>query len=35
MRAPEKSGLAFGADLLGAGLARPEDNAHVEVEKRC
>jgi hypothetical protein len=27
--------LAFGADLLGSGLARPEDNAHIEIEKRC
>lgn len=35
MRAPDKSGLAYGADLLGSGLARVEDNAHVEIEKRC
>ena len=35
MRAPDKSGLSFGADLLGSSLARPEDNAHVEIEKRC
>jgi hypothetical protein len=32
---PEKSGLSYGADLLGSGTARPEDFAHIEIDKRC